>query len=304
MTDVSPSEMLDIFYSAEDRVHYCPFVFIPEQYVINLCNLVKSIFLSETTVLRLQTPINVCGDTHGQFIDTLRIFKTIGRPGDCKYVFMGDYVDRGPQSIENLLFLLTLKAVYPDKIFLTRGNHETEDISTTYGFRDEALRRYGFAVYSEIISVFECMPLATTINDCILCVHGGITQPVGDEWFGVDDLDKVVRPLEEIGETDPVNDFLWSDPCREAKGFEKSPRGVSHKFDNEKLEEFCRLNNLKLILRSHEFCEEGVRFPFGEGTKIATVFSASNYERTANQSAVCSIDNDLKLHFTVFKPII
>ena len=94
-------------------------------------------------MLELSAPIKVVGDIHGQFYDMLQIFeKCGGGPSKNRYIFIGDYVDRGKQSTEVLVLLLAYKLKYPDHLYLLRGNHESSSISKIYGFYDECKRRY------------------------------------------------------------------------------------------------------------------------------------------------------------------
>lgn len=91
----------------------------------------------------VNSPINVCGDIHGQFFDLLQLFKEGGQIPNNSYIFIGDFVDRGFNSVETIEYLLCLKLKYPDKITLLRGNHECRQITTVYGFYDEINRKYG-----------------------------------------------------------------------------------------------------------------------------------------------------------------
>ena len=101
-----------------------------------LCALAKGIFLEQPMLLELEAPIQICGDTHGQFKDLQTIFKLFGNPSERNYIFLGDYVDRGKQSLECICLLLAYKIKYPNNFFLLRGNHESSELNKLYGFYD------------------------------------------------------------------------------------------------------------------------------------------------------------------------
>jgi serine/threonine-protein phosphatase PP1 catalytic subunit len=97
------------------------------------------VFLAKDTLLELTAPIKICGDIHGQYIDLLRLFEYGGYPSDTNYLFLGDYVDRGKQSLEVVILLFCFKLKYPDNFFLLRGNHECASINRLYGFYEECI---------------------------------------------------------------------------------------------------------------------------------------------------------------------
>lgn len=99
-----------------------------------LCDIVCDLLLEESNVQPVSTPVTVCGDIHGQFYDLEELFRTGGQVPDTNYIFLGDFVDRGYYSLETFTRLLTLKARWPDKITLLRGNHESRQITQVYGF--------------------------------------------------------------------------------------------------------------------------------------------------------------------------
>ena len=98
-------------------------------------------------MLELEAPIKVCGDFHGQFHDMLQLLEKAGSPKTQRYLMMGDYVDRGQNSLEVICLLLAYKLKYPDNLYLLRGNHECEKISRTYGFYEECRRRHSVSLW-------------------------------------------------------------------------------------------------------------------------------------------------------------
>ena len=103
--------------------------YLPEDEFNKLCEYVSDLLIEECNVQPVSTPVTVCGDIHGQFYDLRRLFQVGGELPSTNYIFMGDFVDRGYYSLESLTLLLALKAKYPDKITLLRGNHETRQIT-------------------------------------------------------------------------------------------------------------------------------------------------------------------------------
>ena len=108
--------------------------YLPENDLKRLRDYVCDLLLEESNVQPVSTPVTVCGDIHGQFYDLCELFRTGGQVPDTNYIFMGDFVDRGYYSLETFTYLLALKAKWPDRITLLRGNHESRQITQVYGF--------------------------------------------------------------------------------------------------------------------------------------------------------------------------
>jgi serine/threonine-protein phosphatase 2A catalytic subunit len=126
----------------------------------------KEIFQKEDNVVSVRAPVTICGDVHGQFHDLLELFKIGGNCPDTNYLFMGDYVDRGFHSIETVTLLILIKIRYPNRLFLTRGNHETRQVTQVYGFYDECLKKYGnLVVWKHFTDLFDYLPLTAIVED-------------------------------------------------------------------------------------------------------------------------------------------
>ena len=98
---------------------------LPERDLRILCEKVKEILIEESNVQPVAAPVTICGDIHGQFHDLLELFNKGGQIPNTRYIFMGDFVDRGSHSVETIELLFSLKVKYPSHITLLRGNHES-----------------------------------------------------------------------------------------------------------------------------------------------------------------------------------
>ena len=127
---------------------------LTEKEIQLLCKKCRKILAQQDVLLNLSSPIKVCGDIHGQFYDLLRLFGFSGYPPNSNYLFLGDYVDRGKQSIETISLLFALKIKYPENIFILRGNHESSKINRIYGFYDECKKRYDKKIWKLFSETF------------------------------------------------------------------------------------------------------------------------------------------------------
>lgn len=216
--------------------------------------------------------ITVCGDTHGQYFDLLNIFQKFGNVGDDHvYLFNGDFVDRGSWGCEVALLLYSLKVLYPTKIFINRGNHETDDMNLVYGFKDECKVKYGEKLFKCFGESFGNLPLCTLINEEYLVMHGGLFS---DDTVTIDTLRNFRKSGGQPSRTGIEMELLWTDPQVE-EGRSLSKRGIGMQFGPDITKAFCDKNNIKGIIRSHEVRDKG--FEWEHDGKLCTVFSAPNY---------------------------
>ena len=267
-----------------------------ETEVIELCKQAQEIISREDNVPTLSSPITVCGDIHGQFDDLIELFRVGGKIPDTNYLFLGDFVDRGLNSVETFLLLLSYKVKYPDRIILLRGNHESRQITQVYGFYDECIRKFGSGnVWKYCTDIFDCLCLAAVIDNQIFCVHGGLSPNVDT----IDDIRKIKR-IQEVPQDGAMSDMLWSDPDADVKGFGFSPRGAGYLFGEDEVDKFNRKNNTTLIARAHQLVMEGYLMVFEE--KLVTVWSAPNYcYRCNNVASIMEFDEHLNRSFKVFE---
>lgn len=267
---------------------------ITESEVRGLCNKAREILLEESNVQRVDAPVTVCGDIHGQFYDLKELFKVGGECPETNYLFMGDFVDRGFYSVETFLLLLALKVRYPDRITLTRGNHESRQITQVYGFYDECLRKYGSVnVWRYCTEIFDFISLSALVEDKIFCVHGGLSPSINT----LDQI-RVIDRKQEVPHDGAMCDLMWSDP-EDIDGWGVSPRGAGYLFGGDIVANFIATNKLDSICRAHQLVMEGYKPMFNE--TLVTVWSAPNYcYRCGNVAAILELDEHLTKTFKIF----
>ena len=267
-----------------------------EREVWGLCAKVREIAESDENILRVDLPVTICGDIHGQFHDLLELFRIGGRPPHTSYLFLGDYVDRGYSSVETILLLLALKVRYPDRITLLRGNHESRAVTQVYGLYDECIRKFGgLSVWHALTDLFDYLPIAALVGGRIFCVHGGLS-PWASTLDRIRDLDRV----QEVPHEGPMCDLLWSDPDDAVSTWGVSQRGVGVLFGPDVTHKFNSDNGIDLICRAHQLVQEGYRLHF-DGA-LVTVWSAPNYcYRCGNVASILAISESGKKRFSVYE---
>lgn len=258
-----------------------------------------TLLLSETNLLELMDPVTIVGDIHGQFYDLLRIFELGGQLEDTKYLFLGDYVDRGSFSIEVILLLYSIKLNFPKRVFLLRGNHECRQMSSFFNFRSECLYKYDLEVYDAIMASFDALPIACIVNNKFIAVHGGISP----ELVSMQDIINLER-VTEPPRSGLFCDLLWSDPVDNDSGqlterFKANEvRGCSYCYGSVAVNNFLKKSKLLSVLRAHEVQIDGYKMHKWNGSTgfpvVITIFSAPNYcDVYNNKGAVVKFNNNV-----------
>ncbi|CCJ31258.1 unnamed protein product, partial [Pneumocystis jirovecii] len=306
---------------------------ISESQVQVLCYKAREILIEEANVQWIDSPVTICGDIHGQFHDLMELFKVGGMCPDTNYIFMGDFVDRGFNSIETFLLLLSFKVRYPDRITLIRGNHESRQITQVYGFYDECIRKYGNTnVWRYCTEIFDYLSLAAIVDGKIFCVHGGLSPSITT----IDQI-RLLDRKQEVPHEGPMCDLLWSDPDN-ISGWSVSPRGAGFLFGGDVVKSFCRINQVEMIARAHQLVMEGYKIMFDNTSQesnmngdqntnkenckniepvaeftltqnkdtdfgsIVTVWSAPNYcYRCGNVAAILKLNENLEKSYKIFE---
>ncbi|NWZ55582.1 PP2BC phosphatase, partial [Haliaeetus albicilla] len=266
---------------------------LEEDAALKIINDGAAILRHEKTMIEVEAPITVCGDIHGQFFDLMKLFEVGGSPNNTRYLFLGDYVDRGYFSIECVLYLWSLKINHPKTLFLLRGNHECRHLTEYFTFKQECKYQQS----KEDLNILMCcdqvwvlifVPAMTFISIVLIFVY-------------VFQLDRFKEPP-AFG---PMCDLLWSDPS-EDYGNEKTlehfahntVRGCSYFYSYPAVCEFLQNNSLLSVIRAHEAQDAGYRMYRKSQTtgfpSLITIFSAPNYlDVYNNKAAVLKYENNV-----------
>ena len=276
--------------------------------ILEMISLFQAQIKSEPNIIKVQDPVTVVGDLHGQFYDLLNLFgdNIGGNPEKTKYLFLGDYVDRGSFSIECVLLLIALKLNFKTTILMLRGNHECRQMTTYFNFKNECEVKYDHEVYERFMEAFDCLPISCLINEKFIAIHGGISPNI-DRILDITKLNRFTEPPK----TGAMCDMLWSDPCdkdNEAASIcwlENSTRGCSYIFGAQAATPFLARNDIISILRAHEAQMEGFKMynwnPQLGFPSVITVFSAPNYCDVYNNKGAVILFRDNTVNIKQFK---
>ncbi|OQV12499.1 Serine/threonine-protein phosphatase 2B catalytic subunit 1 [Hypsibius exemplaris] len=283
---------------------------LEEDVAIRIVQEATVIFRKEPNVVEITAPtstISVCGDVHGQFFDLVKLFEVGGNPDTQRYLFLGDYVDRGYFAVECVLYLAAQKIHHPNTLYMLRGNHECRHLTEHFTFRAECLCKFSENFFNICMEMFDTLPLVALLNGQFFCVHGGISPEVQT----LSDVQKIDR-FREPPAHGPLCDLLWSDPNSEF-GNEKTndffvhnaTRGCSYYFTYPAVCDFLNRNNLLSVIRAHEVQDMGYKmYKENKSTgfpALITVFSAPNYlDVYQNKAAILKYEQG-KMNIRQFK---
>ena len=269
-----------------------------ESTITALCDETITLLQKRPSLLKIDPPLYIVGDIHGNILDLIRIFILAQTPPKSRFLFLGDYVDRGPCSLCVICLLYAMQLAYPDHVYLIRGNHEFESINSTYGFQDEVLFFFGTNdLFLTINKTFEYLPIAAVIKNQMFCVHGGLSPTL----HSLAQIESIQRPFKTY-ESDFVADLLWSDPVQSNTTYVRSNRGSGVTFGPNEVQKFMEEFKMKTIIRAHQCVKSGI-LKFSD-TELYTVFSSSNYDDGAkNSCGLIFVQPDLSMQFFSFPPV-
>jgi diadenosine tetraphosphatase ApaH/serine/threonine PP2A family protein phosphatase len=258
----------------------------------------KEILDQRKNIAILNTPLIICGCINAHFEELKDIFKICGDISENKYLFLGDYVGRGWNSLSTFMLLILYLIKYPNNITLLRGNHDSRTMSIMYGLYNECLKKIekkdeAEDIYNKINELFDLLQLAAVVDNKYFCIHGGLSP----ELKKIDILNSIERK-KEIPEKGIITDLIWSDPKEEVNEFEPSKKGAGQFYGEKAVNDFIKENNnIEMIIRSHELVDDGCKFQFNN--KLLTVFSAPDYggREGFNIGSVLKIDEKYKFSF-------
>ncbi|UPL01364.1 hypothetical protein LCI18_012298 [Fusarium solani-melongenae] len=256
-----------------------------------LCTKAKRILISQSTLLKLTPPLTVVGPIHGHFYDLLKVFDCAGSPKETSYLFLGNYVDCGIQSLGTICLLLAYMIKSPRTFFLLQGNHESEEVSRRQlGFYQEC-KRHDIWLWERFVDIFNYLPLAATVNNRIFCVHGGL----GEISHGPKYIEQIFRPT-SVKEEGILRALLRGDFDDDIIGWNDNGRdGV--KFGPDHVSTFLTRHNLDLIVSGRKFVKDG--YQFCSDRKFLRLWTAPNWEGSGNMGAIWTIPKDFKTKIQV-----
>ncbi|OHT14457.1 Ser/Thr protein phosphatase [Tritrichomonas foetus] len=237
---------------------------------------------------------------HGHIFDLIRILSINGLPPDTQYLFLGDIVDRGEFNIEMITLIYLMKILFPDDVYIIRGNHEFEDIVDHTHVQSEMRALYGNDdLIKKLYKTFTYMSIGAKIDDdYAFCVHGGICQ----NFFFISQLEEIPKPVEQVTTYPIILGVVWSDPYENVEEYCSSDRGLGEHFGIKPLNNFLQKNGIFMIIRGHQVVDKGVVSAMNH--RITTVFSASSYcGENENMSGIIKFVSEARYEPATYPPL-
>jgi len=273
-------------------------------------------------VTKDQPPLSIVGDLHGQLANLLvNVLGPVlqGEMSMCRWLFLGDLVDRGPEGCEVLAIVSLMKICWPNHVWILRGNHEDAPISYVYGFFQECEGKFGTtpdgSVWHYANELFVELPIAAVVRDPetkkrFFCCHGGLTQRLlsaPDVVEMINAAPRVKYGQQRMGEVVPdkgpsspmaspeltqqlLEGLMWSDPDDGDVYFRPSARGAGEHWGKEASKHFCEKGRFEFICRAHQMVQHG--YHRQHKGLVLTVFSAADYCGMGNKGAVLRVEKD------------
>ncbi|MFW9976307.1 MAG: metallophosphoesterase [Candidatus Thorarchaeota archaeon] len=235
-----------------------------------LTGMITDLYRNEPNIVEIPNGnIVFIGDLHGELDSILSVQNLFSKYKNHTFVFLGDYVDRGPAQIKTFNLAMALAISNPKRVLLLRGNHESDEVARRYGFYTEVTRKFSIEVYSNYLKVFQVLPMGAIIPNLIFACHGGIPETVES----INDLQKCNRFYPDF-EDDTLLQLAWNDPKDADFRFAANSRGARVKaFGRVAFNEFAKNLDIQIMFRAHEVFPEGFK-RFFDG-RLFSVFSAS-----------------------------
>ena len=278
--------------------------------VLDVADAAASIQVKEPRLLEVPAPCYVLGDIHGNLLDLTFFKRTIWPVGPAAqggdFLFLGDFVDRGADSLPVAAYMMAQKVLNPKKWWMIRGNHETREVNgniKTYregSFLHQCLRIFGDLdgrnVWERVNCFFDTLPLAARVANKVFCVHGGIPRELCQPGARLEMINEIASPLTMVRRGEMVHSMLWSDPVppeREApelqsqldsQGFGLSSRGCAC-FGERTLDIFLEQHKVAFVFRGHEAQQNGIGL--SRSGRLCTVFSTSKDHFAGDVKTTC-----------------
>jgi len=278
--------------------------------VLDVADAAAAIQMNEPRMLEVPAPCYVLGDIHGNLLDLTFFKRTIWPVGPAAqggdFLFLGDFVDRGADSLPVAAYMMAQKVLNPKKWWMIRGNHETREVNgniKTYregSFLHQCLRIFGDldgrGVWERVNCFFDTLPLAARVANKVFCVHGGLPRELCQPGARLDMINEIANPLKVVRRGEMVHSMLWSDPVppeREApelqghldsQGFGLSSRGCAC-FGERTLDIFLEQHNVGFVFRGHEAQQHGIGL--SRSGRLCTVFSTSKDHFAGDVKTTC-----------------